>query len=571
MKFNKNQTQHFGHLLEVQKMQFVLASVAMANDIVTSTTVDFDKEGRPFLKYKVFFTPETIAFEGDTRLDTLPYSHVLNSIDGHVVSMLFPPAKKYVKCEDEVVAISHWRRIVLSEEDVTGKIREDRGHAPMGYGKNRTQISKWAGFDAQDREICRIADGTINEGYASVISVRYEDNYNYGMVVFVDHKPESEEEQKLPTYPPRMVAKERRAEVSASFHKAAEAVGDIGDTGPRFGGRYSDGYSKATFSKPADNVKKDLPPVLTREEFDAKPESYRNEYVSIIMDLIMVMQVSLLNGLMSKVDPKFIEFIKNILGSDIVKSEWTDVFFVDGRPHENVPVPTLLAFTMNKFNVPLSLQKELFGDFHIFLTKEEKVVEEPLRDIRNVDMLFSLNEQFLEPDTFAFGTLTGVLPKVKTKEEFAKASDMEKVEYLNHVNAVAKLFNAERHNLKKENADTFEKLKDFLKNVIQSCIFEHLWRAEVVASSDADQVLTCDAFTAKAIGMNDDVYAETYGAKNVHLTKRVAAMIRAQAESEKVKSRPRTTRTKSAAVVVKTQDMTAPTPRKKPRKPEVKQ
>jgi hypothetical protein len=254
----------------------------------------------------------------------------------------------------------------------------------MGYGKNRTQISKWAGFDAQDREICRIADGTINEGYASVISVRYEDNYNYGMVVFVDHKPESEEEQKLPTYPPRMVAKERHAEVAASFHKAAETVGDVGDTGPRFGSRFSDGYSKATFSKPADSVKKDLPPVLTREEFDAKPESYRNEYVSIIMDLIMVMQVSLLNGLMSKVDPKFIEFIKNILGSDIVKSEWTDVFFVDGRPHENVPVPTLLAFTMNKFNVPLSLQKELFGDFRIFLTKEEKDVEEPMTEKSNV-------------------------------------------------------------------------------------------------------------------------------------------------------------------------------------------
>lgn len=169
---NKNQSSVISIMAHrpMLTLQQLLASSCLRQGLVLESRIGTDEKG-VFLSYSVGYADEGALINGTARSEKEPhFLATLSMIEGKMVSELFPPAVRSVQQEPkegsnvpEEVNISYWKRLLISETDVTQR-EAATDHSKQGV---------WVGFDSSGKEIIRVKDGTLNAGSELVDHIQW--------------------------------------------------------------------------------------------------------------------------------------------------------------------------------------------------------------------------------------------------------------------------------------------------------------------------------------------------------------------------------------------------------------
>lgn len=169
-------------------LQQMLASSCLRQDLILESRIGRDEKG-VFLSYSVGYNGEGAMINGTARNEKDPhFLAALAMIEGKMISELFPPAVRKVSQEDGEVDISYWKRLLITEVDVTKREGQEEC----------TRQGVWAGFSSDGHEIIRVKDGGINQGCELVDHIQWPVLGARGSCVVVMYRnPEATPTQKV--------------------------------------------------------------------------------------------------------------------------------------------------------------------------------------------------------------------------------------------------------------------------------------------------------------------------------------------------------------------------------------
>ncbi|HEX9137103.1 MAG TPA: hypothetical protein VF905_09190, partial [Nitrospirota bacterium] len=100
-----------------------------------------------------------------------------------------------------------------------------------------------------------------------------------------------------------------------------------------------------------------------------------------------------------------------------------------------------------------------------------------------------------------------VVPTILDKEQFEALNSEAKNEYLGHASSIIQLVMHKNFEMEKEAPETFNRLMEFLKAVLNSAIFQSVWlKNYITKATEYHELRTLPYYTARSLGMFDIMF-----------------------------------------------------------------